>query len=95
MTDEDRKLMREEIANSIRTTVNGKIDGIRDDLRKHNERHEADMVLVRDHMNKVQPYLEAAAGARIFGTILRWVAGIIGAWLVIKVFFTGTNLPSL
>lgn len=88
MTDPELKIMCETIEKVVRVTVNGKIDGIKEDIRQHNERHEADMVLVRDHIQEVQPYLQGAAGVRFLGNGLKWVAGVgtalFALWYAIK-----------
>lgn len=42
MTDEDRKVMREEIEATIRTVVNGKIDKLTIALQSHVDQHAED-----------------------------------------------------
>lgn len=90
-----RPSLEKATAETIKVTVNGKIDGIKhdisdvkDDMRRHNERHEADMVLVKDHIEKVQPYLQSAAGVKLIGEALKWVVGVGLAWFAITSWFT-------
>lgn len=80
------ELLRPGIQETIQKTVNGKIDGLKEDVRKHNERHEADMLLVREHMKVVEPYLQGATAMKALGNGLKWLGGIVAAWLVIKGF---------
>lgn len=94
-----RPSLEKATAETIKVTVNGKIDGIKhdiadvkDDMRQHNERHEADMVLVKDHMKTVEPYLQGAAGMKLLGNGIKYFAGVAVAWVALKAFFTGNPL---
>lgn len=81
MNDEDRKIMCETIEAVVRKTVNGKIDGIKQDIKDHNTKHEADM-------QEIKPLLQVFAGGRVIGNLLTWVSGVAVAYLMIKGLFT-------
>lgn len=72
---------------AIEKTVNGKIDGIRNLVETHNEKHEADMLKVSKHIEEVAPILEAYNGTKALGNFAKWFAGIIvtvaAAWALI------------
>lgn len=60
-------------------------------LMEHNRRHEADMKVVKAHMDadevfkkELKPFLEAKAGFKVFRSFLIWVAGFIIAWNTVK-----------
>lgn len=76
MPDDQLAIIRETIEATIRKTVNGKIDALRDKVDDHNTKHEADMVLVRDHIERVEPYLEGAKGVKLVADAIKWFAGV-------------------
>jgi hypothetical protein len=94
-------LLKPGIEETIRKTVNGKIDGLKVDVQglkdiseahaeamfKHNEKHEEDMTLVREHIAEVKPYLIGASGIKILGNSGKWIGGIIitiaAAWAIL------------
>lgn len=55
--------MKKEIRQAIKETVNGKIDSL--------------TVKVDAHMNEMRPFLQGWRGARVIGTLIKWIAGII------------------
>ena len=84
MTEEALQVIRD----TIKETVNGKVDHIRELMETHNTRHEADMVEVRKHIEKVAPIIEAYSGFNSAGNLVKWVAGVgtaIGVlWMMLK-----------
>lgn len=77
-------------AEAIQTTVNGKIDSIRQLVETHNQNHERDMTEVREHIKETKPILEAYKGFNTAGNLVKWVAGVgtaVGVlWMFIKSF---------
>lgn len=75
-------------AEAIQTTVNGKIEAIRQLVETHNQNHERDMIEVKEHIQKVTPIVEAYNGFNSAGNLVKWVAGVgtaIGVlWMFIK-----------
>ncbi len=80
MPTDHYQVMREEIQKAVKETVNGKIDDLK-------TQHKLDMVVVREHIKRVEPYLEAASAVKILGNALKWIAGVGLAWVAIKGFF--------
>lgn len=99
---EHTRSQSEEIKVIIEETVNGGVRAVKKQVeemdvkldnqiemnRQHNEKHEADMVLVRDNIEKTRPIVEAYSGGKILGEGLKWLAGVAAAWLVLKQFWT-------
>lgn len=87
MTEEDVKRIEE----TIRKTVNGKIDSLHEKVDRHNERHEEDMTEVREHIKKVEPILEAYNGMGALGSLMKWLSGVVVSvgilWLAVKGLF--------
>lgn len=87
MTEEDIKRIQE----TIIKTVNGKIDSLHEKVDAHNERHEEDMLEVKEHIKKVEPILEAYTGAGALGSFMKWLSGVVVSfsilWLAIKGLF--------
>ena len=69
------------IRDTIKQTVNGKIDHLTQMMEEHNEKHEQDM---RD----IKPIIEAYNSVSVVGNGIKWVAGVgtaIGVlWMVAK-----------
>lgn len=91
MTDQELKIMREEIAFVMKTTVNGKIDQIDRKLTEHNEKHEKDferMVPIIEAYESGQQDLKTATKA---GKFVLWMAATVtaigGAYLVVRMIF--------
>lgn len=85
--EEQMKILCDSVEAVVRKTVNGKIDDLRNKMDAHNTKHEADMVLVRNHIKRVEPYLQGAKGVKLAGDAIKWVAGVGIAWLAITNFF--------
>lgn len=70
-----------QIQETIKTTVNGKIDSISAKIDEHNSKHEADMV-------RILPVLEAYESAQNGGRLALKIAGVgtvLGtAWITAK-----------
>lgn len=77
MNDEDRTLMREEIQKAIKETVNGKIDGLRTEVKEMREEHQA-------HMEEIKPFIQAKASASFLSKVFLWLGGLAAAYLAIK-----------
>ena len=82
MTEDDLKIMRDEIARAIKLQVNGKIDEMRNDLVEHNKKHEADM-------QEIRPYLQFVGGLGVLSKVVVWIGGLALAALAIKELFFG------
>ncbi len=74
----------EQIRETIRLTVNGKVDAISSKIDMHNKAHEEDM-------RRILPVLEAYENAQKGGRAVMWTAGtvtVLGtAWIVVKQIF--------
>ncbi len=96
------KVIREEIAATIKVTVNGKLDVlrkenndgmkvIRDEIQDHNEKHEKDMVRLMPIIEAYESSKEAVDTAKRGGKVVIWITGAItgigGAWLILKAIF--------
>lgn len=80
MTDDDRTLMREEIARAIKETVNGKIDGLSVEVKEMREEHQA-------HMEEIKPFIQAKAGLSILSKGFLWLGSLAAAYFAIKSAF--------
>lgn len=100
MTSQDLEHIMDSLKETIKETVNGKIDAMRKDLNEHNTRHEAYFEQVKEYMKKTdghieetKPILEAYRGFNTAGELIKWVAGVgtaIGIlWLILKQWITG------
>lgn len=58
MTEKELTQIKDLVTDTIKTTVNGKIDRLTSLMEKHNVKHEEDMVAVRNHMKEMAPVLE-------------------------------------
>ena len=87
------KVIREEIGDSIKLNVNGKIDAMRKEVSDHNIQNEV-------YLKRIMPVVEAyeasevaLTGAKTSGKIILWIAGSItaigSAYLIIKDIFFG------
>lgn len=72
MNEEVREAIKEQIAVSIKESVNGKIDAMRAELYQHNQLHEADM-------RELKPIIEAYGIAKTSGWFFMKIVGIITA----------------
>lgn len=77
MNEEDRKLMREEIAKAIKECVNGKIDNLRNEVQQMREEHEA-------HMEEIKPFIQAKASASFLYKAFLWLGSLAVAWLAVR-----------
>ena len=94
MSPEDRAAIEQ----VIKATVNGKIDHLTKEveemkhlkseilqtIQEHNRKHDEDMQQVKDNIAKTTPIVEGLEGARVLGGALKWLAGIVAAWILIK-----------
>lgn len=69
MNETDISFLREEIAKTIKTTVNGKIDRLTELVEEHNRKHEKDM-------EDIKPIIEAYQGFNTAGNLVKWIAGV-------------------
>ncbi len=100
MNEEILHSIREEIRETIKTVVNGKIDHLKEIIDAHNMSHELDMVMVRKnmeetkaHIEEVKPILQGLNGAKLLGTGLKWLAGVGVAWIALRAILTGNPIP--
>lgn len=77
LTPDDLHTLTSHLEVVVRKTVNGKIDNLTDLVQDHNEKHERDMLEVREHMTDVKPILEAYNGTKALGNLVKWVGGIV------------------
>lgn len=89
MTEEDIKRIQE----TIISTVNGKIDRLHDKMDSHNVKHEADMAVVREHIEKVEPIIQEYQEkelvkkiAKNTGDKLNYAAGIVVSIMALVTF---------
>ena len=73
------KAVPDAVEPAIKKYVNGKIDNLTERLNTHIETHGQDM-------EELKPIIQGITGAKILGSLLTWMAGIAGAWLVLKGF---------
>ena len=81
MTDEQLRILKEEVRIAVRETVNGKIDRVRDKLDEHIRQHEIDM-------EEIKPFMRGAAGLGLLWKGLIVVGGLAVAYTQIKSIFT-------
>lgn len=71
----------ETIRQTIKETVNGKIDHLKEIIEEHNEKHEKDMA-------DIKPIIQAYQGFNTAGNLVKWVAGVgtaVGVlWMISK-----------
>ena len=60
---------REEIVEIIQLTVNGKIDRLDERIVKLCES-------VQAHQEEVKPFMDGWRGAKVFGNLAKWIAGV-------------------
>ena len=80
------------IRDTIKETVNGKIDHLREMMEEHNEKHERDMVEVKEHIEKTTPMIEAFNSVSIVGNGIKWIAGVGTAIGVLWILFTTATM---
>lgn len=69
MNDDELKVAIESLQATVRETVNGKIDHLREDLKDHMERHDK-------QWEQIRPVVEGLQGARVIGGTFKWLGGI-------------------
>ena len=66
---------------AVKKFVNGKIDALREEVRVHAEKHEANMEAIR-------PIIEAYNGTKVVGEMMKWVSsvgiGAFGLWAILR-----------
>lgn len=74
------------LVETVKTTVNGKIDALHTKVDAHNQRHEADMEEVRKHMEDVKPIVQeyqeketVKKVAKETGDQVKYVASVIAS----------------
>lgn len=77
------------IEDVIKSTVNGKIDRLTDKVDQHNAKHEEDMRDVREHIEQTRPIIEAYQGGKAIGNLVKWVAAVGAAFVVIQGWLAG------
>ena len=94
MSEEQLKLMRDEIVKAVGITippaiervVNGNIRDIGQKLDIHILEHQADVTEVKQFMQDALPIIETYKGSKMLGEMLKWVAGVAISILAIKTF---------
>lgn len=84
MTEEEQARIVEVIRDTIEKKVNGRVEALHVKIDSHNEKHEEDMKEVREHIKKVEPFLQGVAGAKLLGDMGKWLVGLGVIWLAIK-----------
>lgn len=69
------------VPEAVTKSVNGKIDGMRSDLKDHTDKHD-------EQWKQVAPFVQGVSGAKILAKGLTWLSGIAAAWIVIRSFWT-------
>ncbi len=87
MTEELKTLLENSVRIAVKETVNGKIDAIRDDLKRHAENDDVNMTAIRLHIAETQPYLQGAAGLGLLWKGLIAIGSLAAAWLAVKSVF--------
>lgn len=89
MTEEDIAKIQE----TIRLTVNGKIDAQHKILEKQNEvmrtlidKVDTHIAEHKEDMKEIKPALELVSGGKLVGRILSWTAGIAVGYAALKGF---------
>jgi len=77
MTPEQLSEIKEALKKTVDEKVNGKIDRLVEKIDSHNEKHEQDMVEVREHIKEVAPILETYKGASALGNLVKWLGSIV------------------
>lgn len=82
------EILRTEVKTAVRETVNGKIDDLRKTndegmaainkkIESHNAAHEKDMA-------DMKPIISAYQGGKVLGELVKWLASVGIAYLIIK-----------
>lgn len=85
MSDEVLQAIRE----TIKETVNGKIDRIDQKLDEHNRKHEKDMQDLRPIIKEFKERQIRDAFLKESGEKLKWISSIMAALLVMWLFIKG------
>lgn len=72
---------------AIQKFVNGKIDALALKVDANHEFIQAHAKEDKEFQDKMEPYLQGAAGLKIFRDLAVWVAGGLAAFAVIKGYF--------
>lgn len=89
MSPTDLDTIIKSLENTVRTTVNGKVDNLTRLMEEHHRKHDADMIDVREHITAMKPVLEAYQGGKALGGLVRWVFGVGAAFIGIYAWITG------
>ncbi len=100
MNDEQLQELKEDLRATLQAKVNGKIDDLKRIVLDHNERHEEDMLDVREHMARSTPVIEAfeewQTTRKTLGNVgnsVKWLAGLATAvgvlWIIVRQWLTG------
>lgn len=84
MTEDQLIIIKELIKNTVKETVNGKIDRLSLKVDEHNETHEEDMKAIR-------PFIQARAGGEFLFKVLIGAGSVAAAWIAIKSAFLGVS----
>ena len=87
MNEEEIERLLERVEAVIQTKVNGRIESLHHKVDEHNAKHEMDMADVREHMKNVSPILEGLQGAKVIGEAMKWLAGVVAAWILFHEVF--------
>ena len=85
------QVIRSEIREAVKTTVNGKIERlqqtndsgmaeIRRQIAEHNASHEKDM-------QEIKPMMQFVAGGKVLGDVIKWLGAVAMAYIALKGFF--------
>lgn len=67
------EIIKEAVNESVSKTVNGKIDALD---QKANEMYKR----LEEHLVEIEPFLDGFKGAKIIGTTVKWIAGVMVAF---------------
>lgn len=88
MTPEQLKILKEEVAKTIKETVNGKIDSMQKGMEAHSALHEQHMVRILPVVEAFEEAQNDLHSAKKAGKLVLWLAATItalgGAILIIQ-----------
>lgn len=67
------EIIKRAVDESVSKTVNGKIDALD---QKANEMYKR----LEEHLVEIEPFLDGFKGAKIIGTTVKWIAGVMVAF---------------
>jgi hypothetical protein len=76
MSPEQLEALTREVTNTVRVVVNGKIDKMSQILTDHIEEETVNKMIIKDHINAMQPVIETIHTFRNLRTFVVWIVPI-------------------